>query len=185
MSFRSLTRALLEHLSENKYLLIDALLPPGYGETHFSRAILGLDDFSSRYPSRKAAKHSLSSILSRLKRQGLVSWNGSLRDARWQLTRRGKAFLQKTNAASKPIPDLPPTDGIVRIVTFDVPEKQRGKRNWLRTALISCDYQALQKSVYSGTRPLPAQIIREIDDLGLAQFVHIAGISKTGTLEKR
>ena len=184
MPLRSLTRALLEHLSENKYLLIDALLPPGYGETHLSRAILGLDNFGYRYASRKAAKRSLSSILSRLKREGLVSYRGSSREAQWRLTRQGKAHLETMIARSPPLPHLPPQDGIVRIVTFDVPEKQRGKRKWLRAMLIFCDYQTLHKSVYLGTRPLPQEIIHEIDDLGLSKFIHIAGIGKKGTLKK-
>lgn len=184
MTFRSLTRALLEHISENGYLLIDGLFPPQYPEAQISRAILGLDNFDRFYPSRKAAKRSLSSILSRLKKQGLVSWRGSQRDAQWKLTAAGRKFLKETQPALNFLSDLPPTDGIVRIITFDVPEKKREKRNWLRATLISCGYEPIQKSVYLGTRPLPEDAIREIDERGLGTYVHIAGINQSGTLAK-
>ena len=184
MKIKTITGALLEHLSENKHLIIDALLPHKYPEARLARTLLGLDNFYSRYPSRKVAKHSLSSILSSLKRQGLVACTGTKQGAEWTITTKGRRHATHTRTKTGIMSDFPPIDGIIRIITFDIPEKERSKRNWLRTLLLNCGYRTLQKSVYIGMRPLPDTCIREIDHLGISKYIHIAAIHKKGTLEK-
>ena len=92
-------------------------------------------------------------------------------------------FLKKWEAAElSQIRTLPDKDNIVRLVTFDIPEKERRKRTWLRNELLSCDFGALHKSVFIGKRPLPQELIREIDKLNLHKYIHIVTINKLGTL---
>ncbi len=53
-------------------------------------------------------------------------------------------------------------DGKYRIVIFDIPEKQRKDRNWLRGELYFLKYKQLQKSVFISKFPLTPEIIKEI-----------------------
>jgi len=49
-----------------------------------------------------------------------------------------------------------------RVVIFDIPEKKKQLRNWLRDELYELKYQKLQKSVFIGKFPLPDDLIKEI-----------------------
>jgi len=185
MEYNSIARTLLAHLAEVGPLMIDAFLPP-HPKSRLARALLGLDQ--KRYFSRTAARHSFSSILNRLKREGLVTRAGPKKKSSWIITAKGRISLSKKSPPQRNSPQaiiytaLPPQDNITRLVTFDVPEKQRAKRNWLRKELIACGYDALQKSVFIGRRPLPDELIRMIEILRLDRCVHLVGIDRKGTL---
>ena len=180
---RSLTRALLVHLAQFGTVMVSAFLPPQYPEARFARYLLGLP--IDHYPSRKAAQHSFSSTLHRLKREGLVANAGSKKKTVWTITKKGRVFLNHAPSGRETrVEVLPPVDRIVRLVTFDVPEKQRQKRDWLRRELIACGYDMLQRSVFIGARPLPAEFIKTVEELGLTKNVHIVSIDKKGTLAK-
>ena len=79
--------------------------------------------------------------------------------------------------------DLPKEDGIIRLVMFDIPETERRKRNLVRLELVACGYRQLQKSVWSGDRPLPEKFIKSLDTLRLKDKIQIVSINKLGTLE--
>lgn len=185
MHLYSLATALLSHLAENKYLLIDALLPPGYAETRLSRALFGLDDFRRRYPSPQLARRTLTTTLSRLKKEGLVAQYKTKRRNQWGITPVGQKLLHATRS-NNPTYFIPcPIDHLVRLVTFDIPEQDRKKRNWLRNTLLSCGYESLHKSVFFAMRPLPEDVVKKIDELNLTRYVHIIGINKKGTLAQK
>ena len=181
MNASSLTRAILEHLAENGPLLIDALLPR-HPRSRLARALLGLD--RRRYASLKAAKHSVSTLLCRLRKDGLIASAGTKRKTVWTITVTGKKRLRDADSRKFIMSEyeLPPEDHMIRLISFDIPEKQRGKRDWLRRTLLSCDYKLLHKSVFVGKRPLPDEILEEIGELDLTPYVHIVGLDKKGTL---
>lgn len=77
---------------------------------------------------------------------------------------------------------LPPIDNVIRLVTFDIPEHERKKRNWFHYELRACGFDPLHKSVFIGKRPLPEDLIQAIDDLCLSDYVHIVSLDKAGTL---
>lgn len=180
----SLTRAILEHLVESGKLMIDAFFPKYYPGTGLVRGLFGLDP--EHHPYREVSKASLSSILWRLKRDGLVILVGARGKAAWAVTKKGRRYL----GASKPRlyrfeRILLPPDGVLRLVTFDVPERERKKRHWLRGELIACGFDPLHKSVFIGNRALPEDMIKRIDELRLGKYVHIVSIKQSGTLWKR
>ena len=70
------------------------------------------------------------------------------------------------------------------LVIFDVPEKERYKRVWLRMALIALGFHKVQKSVWMGAVRLPKDFIYDIEKLDLAEHIHIFSVNKTGTLIK-
>jgi len=153
-------------------LISDSFLSPKYRFTKPTRWLLGLDS-----KTKNSKRPTISTTLSRLKREGLVAKIGSTKNAKWRLTAKGRSILKKTLPTA-----LPKEDGKLRIVMFDIPEKESVKRRWLRSELISCNYQLLQKSVWLGKRPLPESLLKEIDALGLINYLHILEISRGGTI---
>ncbi|TSD03921.1 MAG: hypothetical protein Greene071436_226 [Parcubacteria group bacterium Greene0714_36] len=188
MEYRSIAHILLEYLAESGPFIIDTLIPPHH-KSRLARALLGLD--GRRYVSRASAKHSYSSILNRLKREGLVVRSGPRSKAAWRITPKGHTNLQKREKRERKsvrrltYDTLPPEDGTVRLITFDIPEKQRAKRDWLRMELLACGYALLQRSVFIGKRPLPHALLELMETLQLSAYVHIVGIDKQGTLRKK
>ena len=166
---KTLTRLILERLSEFGEATIDAFLPSNYPEARLWRNILGLD------ASYRFSPRTFSAILSRLHSQGLVSKQGNNRRARWFLTHKGKSLLSEVQF-------LPPIDRIPRLVIFDVPEIERKKRDAIRRELIACEFEQLQKSVWLGYRPLPEDFVELLDVLEMKKHVHILSIRDKGTV---
>lgn len=181
MKYGYLTKEILHVLADAGYAMLDGFLPPHYPEAKLARILLGVN----RRRSRSNAKHLLSSTLHRLKQQGLVNYRGHHKTAQWKLTRDGKAFLMKIHAAEKDLYSLSPEDGVIRIVAFDIPEKLRTKRDWLREQLLACDYHLLQRSVFLGKRPLPDTFIRRVDEMKIRKYIHIASLTQPGTLQAK
>lgn len=171
----TLTQLILEKLMELGEVALDAFFPAKYPEARLWRKILGLD------PSYEFSTRSFSVILSRLKRQGLVARRGSNRKTLWAITDQGKALLRPTRGEDL-FEDLPPRDGVSRLVIFDIPERERKKRDAVRRELLACDFRALQKSVWIGYRPLPEDFLELLDELGLHKHVHILTVRDGGTI---
>ncbi|TAN57956.1 CRISPR-associated endonuclease Cas2 [Patescibacteria group bacterium] len=72
----------------------------------------------------------------------------------------------------------------LKIIIFDVPEKEKRKRAWLRSVLRNLEFTMIQKSVWSGKTKLPQEFINQLHKLNLLSYVEIFTISKTGTLKK-
>lgn len=170
----TLTQLILEKLLEFGEVTLDAFFPAKYPEARLWRSILGLD------PSYEFSPRTFSTILWRLRQQGLVARRGS-RKARWSLTPEGETVLENSRTEN-PFADLPPPDRIARLVIFDIPERDRKKRDAVRQELLACDFKALQKSVWLGYRPLPEDFLELLDELNLRKHVHILTIRDPGTI---
>ena len=110
---------------------------------------------------------------------------GVKRSFHWSITKKGRVFLKQNQyPMAIEVFELPPEDGVTRLITFDIPEKDRRKRNWLRKELIACDYTLLQRSVFIGKRPLPEELMTQINELHISQYLHIVSVDKKGTLSK-
>lgn len=172
----TVTQLILEKLLELGEVTLDAFFPAKYPEARLWRSILGLDakyEFSPR---------TFSAILSRLRRDGLVSRRGTHRRAFWSLTSQGKAVIAAPRSRD-PFTDLPPRDQVPRLVVFDIPERERAKRDAIRRELLACDYRLLQRSVWIGYRPLPEDFLELLDALNLRTHVHLLTIRDAGTVE--
>lgn len=159
----------MEKLAELGEVTIDAFLPPNYPEAKLWRNVLGLDS------SYQFSTRTFSATLSRLRHQGLVARHGNNRSGYWSLTRRGEDTIRE-------IVLLPPIDHIPRLVIFDIPEFERNKRAAIRQDLLAYEFCPLQKSVWIGYRPLPADFFELIDTLRIRKHVHVVSIRETGTL---
>lgn len=154
-------------------ITLAGLLPRNRAEGRLWRSVLGMPtsyNFSSR---------TFSTILSRLKVQGLVAKGGEHRRSGWLITSKGKSVLNKNLQI-----DPPEEDGIPRLVMYDIPESAKRKREWLRGELIACNFKQLQKSVWLGYSPLSEKFIKTLDSFKLKGNIHIVSIHKSGTLEE-
>jgi len=130
------------------------------------------------------------SFMYKLKRDGLVKENaGSQRGAKQIfITSKGRrklVSLQKQRVAVLPEVTYPNVKGkTLIIVTFDVPEEERRKRDWLRTVLKRIGFTMVQKSVWIGKMQLPEAFIKDLKTMHLVGCVEIFSVTRTGSLRR-
>lgn len=168
----SIGRATLEILHGLGEATLETFFPRKYSYTRIWRPLLGLER------SKKITRRTISTILWRLQREGLIARTGATKNAKWRLTPAGNVRLNEAEADR----ESPMSDGITRLVIFDIPERERKKRTTVRAELVACGFHHLQKSVWMGDCPLPASFIALLDDLGLAGQVHIFSVREKGTI---
>lgn len=174
---KSLTSKIMEHLVECGDLLLQNL----FLDYHERSMLPDLWPKKCRHAFSVSQKPSISVLLNRLKKEGLIKRTGTKRNSHWKVTKRGKEKFQ--NPLPKQISyELPALDGVTRLITFDIPEDHRKKRDWLRTQLVISDFRMLHKSVWIGHRPLSEDLIGELRDRDLLPLVHIISVDKKGTL---
>jgi len=71
-----------------------------------------------------------------------------------------------------------PWDGKWRMIMFDVPEKNRKNRDWLRAQLLFWEYKPIQKSVFIGKNPLDEDFWNCIVKFNLNQYIHLLTIGE-------
>ena len=69
------------------------------------------------------------------------------------------------------------------IIAFDIPEKERGRRSWLREALRNLGMKMVQKSVWMGKVKIPEAFLNDLRSFHLVDYVEVFEITKTGSLE--
>lgn len=114
-------------------------------------------------------KSTLHTTLSRLKKKGLINKI----EGKWSLSKEGKEFLKSKSPAIKKF--FPSHKKSVRsrrntIIVFDIPEKERRFRDWLRSELIGFGFDSIQKSVWFGPA-LPKEFIEYLDQEGLLKYI--------------
>ena len=140
----------------------------GIGKTY--ERILKLKSVQDYYEELKNLKeNSARIILWRLGKKGLVAKKRKY----YQLTNLGLKVVKKIQKVIEQ-----PWDGKWRIVMFDIPEKRRTERNWLRFQLVAFDYKPLQKSVFIGQKPLDEDFYKELLNRDLNQWVRLITVGE-------
>ena len=104
----------------------------------------------------------------------------------WQITPKGIGKLKlmadknTANIPKKSYEILKDTDW--NLVIFDIPEKFKRKRVWLREQLKDFGFTLLQKSVWIGKYKIPEEFIYDLRNLKLLPYIHIFKIHKRGSL---
>ena len=166
----NLTKLVLKTIGEMGIATLDSFFPQKYPQARVWRQLLGL---GSNYQFKR---QTFSVILTRLQKQGLVERKNN----KWWITNFGKKFIKNIKTAN--VFDSPKKDGVLRLVIFDIPERERRKRDWLRLELIACDFKQLQKSVWISERPLPQEFLENLAELNLLSCVHIFTVKNKGTI---
>jgi DNA-binding transcriptional regulator PaaX len=119
-------------------------------------------------------KKSVRVALSRLHSKGYV--NNSV--SGWSITKKGKKYSQNIRPleyiTSPFAKDSPPS----MIISFDIPEKDRAKRHWLRNQIKIFGYKMLQQSLWIGPSPLPLSFLKRLEDLGIRKNIKTFKITK-------
>jgi len=162
--------ALLLGLAERGAAVTSEILAgPGRGLKGYQK-IIAMKDFWDYYDELKDLKQdSARTILWRLAKKGLVK----KKEKKYQLTFRGLKIVKAFQA--KKIKEES-WDGKWRLIMFDIPEKKREARDWLRWQLLVWDYKPLQKSVFIGKQPLERDLYSEFIERGLNQFIRLMTI---------
>lgn len=121
-------------------------------------------------------------LLNYLKREGFIEKKQAHNNVFWKITSNGlnKLGLIKEKTTNYQIHN----DGKLKIVVFDVPEKERRKRAWLREALKMLGFKMLQQSVWMGKNKIPEQFLFDMRQKNLLPHVHIIEVSKGGTVRE-
>ena len=168
----SISQLILNKLNEIGDVTLDSVFPKNKAESRIWRRFLGLPE------SYEFSPRSFSTILSRLRQDGLVVKSKNSGRFLWALSAKAKNRVVELKFPIEPVKP----DGIPRLVMYDIPENQKNKRYELRTNLVSLGYQQLQKSVWLGYAPLPEEFMRLIKNYGLGDKVQIVSIDKKGTV---
>jgi len=118
--------------------------------------------------SDKNSEVSIKGTLSRLKKKGLLSNKNNT----WHITRMGKEMLLKKNSSITYFKSKKPKSKKIKttIIIFDIPEKKRKYRDWLRHELIEFGFDFVQQSVWFGPS-LPKEFILFLKKEKLLQYV--------------
>jgi len=130
-----------------------------------------LDSFKK--PETSISEGSLRVTLSKLKKRGLL--DNKKGRGKWEITPKGLTYLHKLKKRELDLPThiskISSTKVKNMIIVFDIPEKERKKRSWLRIELTNLGFSMLQQSVWFGPAPLPDKFIESLDYLKLLPYL--------------
>lgn len=189
------TEKVLTLLQSSAEIAVDILgdfnLSSGEFQRKYKRSLSGRGPrrFQKDWVEWYRQKRIYATILSRMKKQGLIQKraNGS---GGWVVTKKGVARLERIGKQRRNPNSLmtahftPSMKKEAVIISFDIPEREKAKRRWLRAALISLSFSFLQKSVWIGTKGVPKEFLDALQERRLLPYVHIVGVRKSGTLER-
>ncbi len=129
----------------------------------------------------EACERKLRVFISKMKHDGLINES----DNKFNISPKGKEKLSKLqdNLPGKHYQKNNNSNNQV-IISFDIPEKLRRKRDWLREVLKNLGFQMVHQSVWMGKGAVPKDFIVDLENLKILEHVEIFGISKTGSLKK-
>ena len=131
-------------------------------------------------------KQRLYELIYRLERDGLVHATGKKRAKRLRISEHGErkkeGLKQRLSRNLPEVRYVTEPAATITICTFDVPEREKHKREWLRRALAYMEFRMLQKSVWVKRGKLPREFIEDLGRLALFPAVEIFTISNTGTI---
>lgn len=133
----------------------------------------------------KQTRRNFNDFLYRLRKDNLIA--DAKKDQRhfFGLTSKGKKVLEKLRLNNLPAGKYAVgEEDTWKILIFDIPEKERRKRFWLRSALKNLKFKMVQKSVWVGKVKLPRQFIQDLDGIGILSYIEIFLITKTGSLKQ-
>lgn len=140
--------------------------PSPYIFENFGREII------NKKKKTKIKEATIKQNLWRLRKQGFIEKKKN----RYFLTKTGKLLMEYVMVRGKTINVK--WDKKYRVVIFDIPEKERKTRNWLRQELYLLNYQKLQESVFIGKHPLPADLIKDLKRNKIGNYVNYLLVDK-------
>lgn len=126
------------------------------------------------------------SLLNQLKNQGFVEKSKNPNEKTiWNITKKGleKLMIEKNNQSGQSRENYKKeADNRFKVIIFDVPEREKEKRSWLRGVLYALGFSLLQKSVWIGKNKIPEKFIKELKRRGMISYIHIFMVNKKGSI---
>ena len=138
------------------------------------RSVRRFHEIISERKFNRHKKESIRVTLSRLHSKGYVN-NSALG---WSITKKGRKYSQNTHLLgyiTSPFAENLPSS---MIISFDIPEKDRFMRHWLRNQIKIFGYKMLQQSLWIGPGPLPSSFLKRLEDLDIKKNIKIFKITK-------
>ena len=176
---------LLDILSGVGELSEKMLLP--YNSSYSAFRLGGRRSFNNSFDfaaEKRRARTALLNLLSRLNKEGLVD---RIDGGNILITDKGlnsveiksptppwfKIYKRSSQSNKK--------SGI-KLIIFDIPEKDRIKRDWLRFKLEQLGFRKMQMSVWWGRGALPEEFIADLAKYEILPHVHILAVSQRGII---
>lgn len=177
----------LENGAKDQVSFFNAILSSGYGasigkiEYNYQKSKRDYELKKIQSSDQKAKKKRLQKYLSKLKIDGLIIQNKE--SSKFLISQLGRKRLATLKTVQTKYYKKEPSGGAI-IVSFDIPEKLRRKRNWLREVIQNLGFQMVHKSVWIGKVKIPKELVFDLEKKNMLDFVEIFEVSKTGSLEK-
>jgi DNA-binding transcriptional regulator PaaX len=187
---RSIKKGLLMVLESGEILVSDLLAimltPYSPSISYKEKVAQDIRETLFHYVGKEYTERSFKNAIYNLKKDGLINKSNA---GEISITVKGKKLLSKikreTFPAGQYVKDKSvSSDKSLKIIIFDIPEKERQKRNWLRSVIRNLGFKQLQQSVWAGNSSIPEDFIEDLDSLNLLDFVEIFSVNKKGTIEK-
>lgn len=124
---------------------------------------------------KRYKKESVQVALSRLHKNGYLN-NSAVG---WSITQKGRKYPQNTRALDYIASPFNKDSPSSMIISFDIPEKDRAKRHWLRNQIKIFGYKMLQQSLWIGPSPLPSLFLKRLEDLNIRKSIKTFKITKS------
>jgi len=185
---------IIESVATNAADAMAAFLDSGYGvsrgkiEYEISRRQMARAEKSVEREFQKQVRQKYYNLICRLKNSGLIAEERKNNKKFLFLTKKGKSemlSLKEKNKSKLPgvFYQKEPVGKSI-IVIFDIPEKEKRKREWLRAVLKNLGFKMVQKSVWLGKNKIPQEFLGDLAKLNLIDFVEIFEITKSGSLKE-
>lgn len=119
-------------------------------------------------------KASMRVSLSRLSKKGYIGNS----ESGWSITEKGKKYIKNTRLLSYIASPFGENSLDDTIIAFDIPEKNRMVRNWLRNQIKIFGYKMLQQSLWLGPGPLPPLFMKRLEDLKIRKNIKTFKLTK-------
>ena len=145
--------------------------------------IFSVKDTLNRIEKDRQERRRFYNLLISLKRDGLIYLNTNNKEGRWIISKSGIDEIIKNKNQPKYRYIKNPSKEVV-IISYDIPEKSRVHRGWLRSVLKLLDFKILHQSVWMGKTEIPHTFIHDLRDRKISSFIHIFTIGKQGSLKQ-
>lgn len=138
--------------------------------------------------SRRRQYQRYSMMVRYLKNNGMMRERRVGETIKVYLTKEGRkhlATLRKERRENMPGYGYDKSPGKkVVIVSYDIPEKARKHRDWLRAVLKRIGLEAMQRSVWVGKVAVPRRLVEDLALRRMTQYVEIVEVGSTGTFKR-
>lgn len=182
------TFKILDILDESLFTFGDlfmAIMRAGYGASYHKLEYEFQKESSRRLKGKDLleTRTKFSNLLYKLKKDGLIK--DDKKRHTFSITAAGREKLSFLKHRKLPASlYVQKSSSTFTIVAFDIFEKERRKRHWLREVLKNMGLKMIQKSVWMGKVELPQEFLHDLQELNLLDCVEIFQITKTGSLRQ-